>query len=465
MPRSRDLVACLTLLLTSVLPLFVSPADSSSCSYSNARESVIDVEGILSSAVVRRSVDLEHGENSSACLNGSVPCRTLHYALHGVDDAELRSNVKDLVVSLLPGTYVLTGSQQIIDSVNVSILGAGAEQTVLNCGEFGDTDRVCDYMNFQIRNSTNVYISGITFTRCGPITSAVYVAFSDNIYFEGCVFRDTRSPSLLVHNTATVVLDSCSFANNLPEFLDPVITHDICYFSSGQDIFFVDNRTTSGGVSFYIKDMPATFLLVNSTFRNNRARPDNDVSLVRRSESYGHGGAVNLRLLHSSDSELCVINSTFVDNYAEAHGGGVVLSLAGNASNNTFVVSNCVFENNSCTVSKCTGGGLGLDLLAGSQFNTLKVINTNFTGNKANASGAISLSTSVSAKVNDGGITDKLVIKRCRFTRNEAFFEGTALGAYSLTHSDQIGIPLEIHDRLKQVPYPSLAWPSPLLSI
>ncbi len=444
MPALRCLF--LSVVLLSDCWLLVS-SDSSSCA-SISRKSAIDIDAIASSATITRSVDQEKGKNSSACLNGSRPCRTLHYALHGLDDVQLRSNVSNLRVNLQPGTYLLTGSELIVDSINVSVVGAGADETVFNCGEFGDTDRVCDYMNFQIRNSINVYVSGVTFTRCGPITSSAYVAFSDNIYFENCVFRDTRSPSLLIHNTPTVILDSCTFANNVAEFLTPNITHNTCYFSSGKEIFFVDNRTTAGGISFYSESIPTTFLIVNCTFINNMARPDNDVSLVRRSASYGHGGAVNIRLVHGSNSQLCILNSSFIGNSAEAHGGGVVLSLAGNASNNNLLVSNCLFQDNYCTVPKCTGGGLGLDLLAGSQFNTLEVTDTNFTGNRANASGAISLSTSVSAAVSKvGGVTDKLTIKRCRFTKNQAFFEGTALGAYSLTHTDQIGIPLEIHNR------------------
>lgn len=444
MPSLRYLVLCVVLL--SNCWLLVS-SDHSSCA-AVSRKSVIDTDAIINSATVTRSVDQERGENSSGCLNGSVPCRTLHYALHGLDDVQLHSTASNLRVNLQPGTYLLTGSELIINSVNVSVVGAGADQTVFNCGEFGDTDRVCDYMNFQIRNSTNVYVSGITFTRCGPITSSAYIAFSDNIYFDNCVFRDSLSPSLLVHNTSTMILNSCTFANNVPEFLAPSITRSTCYFSSGREIFFVDNRTTSGGISFYSENIPTTFLLVNCTFTNNTARPDNDVSLVRRSSSYGHGGAVNIRLVHSSNGQLCILNSSFIGNSAEAHGGGVVLSLAGNASNNNFLVLNCLFEDNYCTVDKCTGGALGLDLLAGSQFNTLEVIDTNFTGNRANASGAISLSTSVSAAVSEGeGITDKLTIKGCLFRKNQAFFEGTALGAYSLTHADQIGIPLEIHNR------------------
>lgn len=352
----------------------------------------------------------------------------------------------NLRVKLQPGTYILTGSQPIINSVNVSLIGAGPDKTVFHCGEFGDEDRVCDYMNFQIRNSSNICVCGITFTRCGPITSSVYVAFSDTIFFKNCVFRDTLSPSMLIHNTQTVVLDSCTFSSNQPAYLTPNITRDICYFSGGEDIFFVDNRTTSGGVSFFAQDVTTTFLLINCTFFNNSARPDDDVSLVRRSETYGHGGALNVRLLHSSRSKVFILNSTFTENSAQAHGGGVVLSLAGNASNNNFVISKCLFESNFCTADKCTGGGVGLDLLAGSQFNILEIVDSTFRGNKANASGAVSLSTSVSAEVGDGGLSDILVLRNCLFTENGGFFEGTAVGAYSLTHTDQIGITLAIHD-------------------
>ena len=414
--------------------------DLDSCAFD--REDAIN--SILSSAAWRRSVDLEVGANVSECLNGSVPCKTLHYALHGTAES---SNVKDLVIELSNGTYVFTDSLAIVNSANVTILGAGVGETIFNCGEFGEGDeRVCDYRNLQIRNSSRVYVYGVTFTRCGPVTSSVYVAFSDSIFFKNCVFRDSLSPSLLIHNTPTVVLDSCRFSGNHPAYLTPNITRNTCYFSGSKGIFFTDNRTTSGGISFYIQDLRTTFLLINCTFSNNSARPDYDVSLIRRSETYGHGGALNIRLLHSSNSVVCILNSTFVGNSAQAHGGGMVLSLAGSASNNKFVISHSRFENNFCTAKKCTGGGVGLDLLAGSQFNTLEILDTTFTGNRADAGGAIALSTSVSAEVSDEGLSDKLVLKECLFEKNEAFFEGTALGAYSLTHTDQIGIPLEIRD-------------------
>ena len=404
------------------------------------------VNATLTAASARRRVDQQLGENSTACLNGSVPCRSFHYALHGVEEKGERSSVRGLVVELGEGTYVLTGSQQIINSVGVAIIGAGPDKTILQCGEFGDEDKVCDYMNLQIRNSTDVVLRGLTFTRCGPITSALYIALSDNVYLQDCVFRDTLSPPVLVYNTPTIVLDGCTFSNNHPQELSSEIVHDICYFSGGEDIFFVDNRTTSGGVSFYIKDQPTTFLVLNCKFVNNSARPDLDVSLVRYSKAYGHGGALNVRLLHSSNSKVCIVNTSFIANYAQAHGGGVVLSLAGNASNNHFVVSKSLFERNFCTVDQCTGGGVGLDLLAGSQFNLMEINDTMFRGNKATASGAISLSTSVSAEVSEGGVSDILVLTNCSFIENEAFYEGTALGAYSLTHTDQIGIPLDIHD-------------------
>ena len=77
----------------------------------------------------------------------------------------------------------------VINSRNITLIGASSDETVFECGAYGDNDRPCDYMNFQIRNSSHVYIKGITFTRCGPITSAVYIASSEHIIIEDCVLR------------------------------------------------------------------------------------------------------------------------------------------------------------------------------------------------------------------------------------------------------------------------------------
>ncbi len=210
-------------------------------------------------------------------------------------------------------------------------------------------------------------------------------------------------------------------------------------------MFFLDNRTTSGAISFYIEGNKTNFLIANSTFFNNSARPDDDVSIPRLSSTYGHGGAVNIRLLRSTNSRVCIDTCTFEDNYADAHAGALAISLAGLSSANKFFVLNSIFNKNYCRIEKGTGGAVGIDFFSSTTVNTILFSKTNFTQNRAGSSGAISLSTFVSAQYEDG-VSDNLRLDECIFEGNKAFFEGTALGAFSLTNANQIGVPIEVHN-------------------
>ena len=240
------------------------------------------------------------------------------------------------------------------------------------------------------------------------------------------------------------MLDNLEFTNNWPQNLSSEIARNPCYFSGRQDLFFLDNRTTSGGFSFFIEDKQLSFLITNCTFRNNSARPDVDVSLPRNSDGYGHGGAANIRLVNSSDSRVCILESVFEDNFAQAHSGGLAIALAGGSSQNRFAVVNTTFNNNWCQVDKCTAGAVGIDFYTNTLNNQVLLLNINFSNNTADTGGAVSLTTAVSARQNSDGESDKLVLTECMFESNKAFFEGTALGAFSLTHGDQIGVPVEI---------------------
>ena len=81
------------------------------------------------------------------------------------------------------------GAQTIINSRNITLIGSGKGSTRLVCGRFGSEDQPCSYRNFQIRNSSYVHVYGVTFTQCGPITSAVYISDSEFVVFEDCSFQ------------------------------------------------------------------------------------------------------------------------------------------------------------------------------------------------------------------------------------------------------------------------------------
>ncbi len=222
--------------------------------------------------------------------------------------------------------------------------------------------------------------------------------------------------------------------------------HNTCYrpFGEADNTFFIDNRTSGGAISYYSEDSTINVVISGGLFVDNNARPDLDVGLIRRSNVYGHGGAVSIRLLNSTNSSVCIQESKFLENSAEAHAGALAITVA-NSSDTNFVIERSLFDRNKCQVQNCTGGAVGIYLFSNTVRNQMLFAHCNFTSNKANSSGAVVLSTSVSATVRDGK-SDILKFTECRFENNQAFYEGTALGVFSLTHTNLIGIPVELDD-------------------
>ena len=153
-----------------------------------------EVAEVLTSGLTVRRVDPNSGINTQDCLNAAnnssaQPCATLHYALHGNEDPNNRTRVENVVVYLPEGNYSLVGGLWIINSDNVSIIGAEDGSSVIECGVYGVNDQPCFYENLQIQNSTRVYVFRVTFTKCGPITSSAYIAESEFVVFHNCSFR------------------------------------------------------------------------------------------------------------------------------------------------------------------------------------------------------------------------------------------------------------------------------------
>ena len=154
-----------------------------------------ELDSIFTDYILRR-VHVEDGANTIECLNAenlTEPpfCRTLQYAFHESENvSEIRTARNNLVIQLGPGVYSsLDKSTRIINSDRIAIIGAGISQTSVVCGENEPSNFTCNYLNFQIRNSSRVYVSGITFTGCGPVTSSLYVGLSNFIFIDECSFE------------------------------------------------------------------------------------------------------------------------------------------------------------------------------------------------------------------------------------------------------------------------------------
>lgn len=146
-------------------------------------------------ATILRKVDLSFGNDSASCLNptnSSEPpaCRTLQYALHESEDTTVGGSASNLRLELGPGVYrSINQTTNVINSYNIAIMGAGVSQTFVVCGRNGTEDEPCNYPNFNIGNSSHVYVSGITFTGCGPITSSLYIGSSNFVFIDECSFE------------------------------------------------------------------------------------------------------------------------------------------------------------------------------------------------------------------------------------------------------------------------------------
>lgn len=257
--------------------------------------------------------------------------------------------------------------------------------------------------------------------------------------------RNNISPSVLLYNSSNIMVTNSSFLDNHPSNLNKTVVTNQCYFNPNSDDifhFFLSNRPTSGGISLYVDDYTTNILIEDCTFMNNTARPDYTSGLVRRSSSYDHGGALNIRLIDSNSSTVCISSSRFIDNSAAAHAGALAITMAGSSTDTLFIVSNSLFEHNQCFIEKCTGGAVGIKFFDKTK-NTVLFLNSNFTSNEAISGGAMALSTHAKYQ---GGKSDILNLTNCRFISNRGYFEGTALGVFSITRANEIGVSVNIED-------------------
>lgn len=152
----------------------------------------------------------------------------------------------------------------------------------------------------------------------------------------------------------------------------------------------------------------------------------------------GHGGAVLIRLAKVQGAAISILNSRFVDNYAEVDGGAVYFSFSENCSSGFVLITNCQFMNN--TVLESSGGAISFNFYRGSFNNSFIIQNSEFNHNRADSGGAIGTVLYDTIDVID--LPDTASLRNCSFYGNVAAKEGTAVGLFSLVHVDETGFPV-----------------------
>ena len=201
---------------------------------------------------------------------------------------------------------------------------------------------------------------------------------------------------------------------------------------------------TSGGMTIFLSDQKTDILIDNCTFEYNRASVNlpNDSRPVLLKQN-GHGGAFLIRLNSTQNSTVKILNSRFLNNYAQVDGGGVYISYSDKAESNVFTFSNLTFESN--TVEQAAGGAISVNSFGLTFNNTFLLEDCHFYDNKGSAGGGFSMAL-YESNLDSTERPDSIQFTRCNFISNSAINEGTAIGLFSLVHVDQVGFPVKFED-------------------
>ena len=364
------------------------------------------------------------GVDSPECFNSS--CRTLTYAL---------TNAPSLNCEV-----VLFGDQWINQTLTISnmvdlVIRSGTNSTsVIRC------------------SCSTECCSGLVFTFVSRLSIF-------NVKFEGCGTSHVTNIEANVHNYHSALL--------IINRSDVELIQTSFYRSKGRGVSIIDvygqikirnsnfvenyyiatsqNETgvvyEGGGIHIeltnwscdsYMCDIDtgsqksSRFLIQKCNFEGNRVK-HTEVNKPSGSGRYfplntdGQGGGLNV-IVTGVNNSIVVENCTFRNNSAD-EGGGMNVIFTENAESNVFHIVGCIFRVNEAT--ERGGGALQLRLYGTDDqvnSNSISVEDTHFTGNSARLGGAVAFFTSQSERY----VHKSLTFQNCTFIQNFALM-GSAL--------------------------------------
>ena len=370
-------------------------------------------------------VDPIDGVDDEACLNNSFPCRTLNYAISGGEGMNVSVTVEDIEVILLPGKHVLSSFLPLENSSMIHIHGLASENTSLSCAKYPNEDLPCNFDNLAFTKSEMIWISELTFTRCGPVPATLYLENVTDVIVENCIFENNPVSPVLIRDCDNTYFVGNKFANNHVQQLRDEFGDGRGQSCIGltRDLFFYSGTATAGGLSISNRRQPLHLLIKDCLFVNNTARPNfESENIPNRLQPLGRGGGLSVHLIGTKDGHVCLMNSKFIDNRAEISGGGAVLTVAREPENCTYSIVNCEFENNRCETERCVGGALHLQTDGYITDWTVEAYNSTFRRNTAGVGAGMVIFTTTSQ--------EEYSCVDCTFESNRAEYEGVAISVY-----------------------------------
>ena len=309
---------------------------------------------------ISRNVDPVMGVDSELCLssNGSTPCKTINYALEQENGNTAAAAAQNVSVTLLPGEHHLPFRLLITDSSFIRIRGLDPSVTRITCTKFPNAELPCSFDGVDLQRSSMLWISNVTFARCGPIPVALFLEDVSNMIIEDCIFEGILASPILALDIDNAYLVRNTFRANQLSLLSSNVTQFPCT-GIERELFFYSNVRTAGAISVAVSHAPMRFFVWQNRFLNNSAHPNlvGD-TLPERLRPLGRGGAIAVRLVNASNSHMCIKDSEFHGNRAETAAGAIAFSAANFSTNYSLTLWNVLLEDNKCETDMCVGGSL-----------------------------------------------------------------------------------------------------------
>jgi predicted outer membrane repeat protein len=282
-------------------------------------------------------------------------------------------------------------------------------------------------------------VQGVIVEECGPVLAGIYSYRTDGLVIQDTIFRNTFGLGMQLEEVNNLLLKNCTFVANVNHR-----THDGGDFDeSFMRVNDLDTFGLSGG-GLYARASTSSLiaLIEDCRFVNNKDTFDFNKS--KRPPLFrldGHGGGAFIRITKVANSSVVFRNTIFDSNSAIVDGGAVYVSMSGPVSNNSIRFEHCLFYNNS--VTDTSGGAISVVMYNGTKESEVVVQNCVFEENSATGGGAIGFIV-----YDIGDLPDDILvsIESSSFKHNQARTEGSAIGAYSLSHVDVVPFQIQIQN-------------------
>jgi predicted outer membrane repeat protein len=346
--------------------------------------------------------------------------------------------LEDVEIVLLPGDHHLQSLVMINGSSDVYIHGISALESTVRCTYFPNKRFPCEFDNLEIRDSRNVWIREITITECGPVSVGLFLAGSENVIVEDCIFKENGASGVFSFRSNKVYLVNNLVVDNQGLPLPSELVNHSC---SGHITFtsiFNFRSSIGGGISITGgRNATCEVLIWKTTVANNSAPPPFEtINIPNTFKPHGRGGGLSIVLQGSKDCHICLKDSTVKENRARLAAGGISYTLSQQASENSLTIDNSDIEGNICEETECIGGGIHFTSEGqgpSSLSNMLYMYDTSVLYNRAeNGTGGGLVGVIFSNQ-------SQYFISNCTFNGNVARREGSAIMLLSVTGVEKVG--------------------------